>query len=233
MRFSARELGKQYNVNSQEMNVILKNLGYLSGTPGDYSLTEKGLIFGEEKDFHRGNGGYSWYNRYWSTKTYDSSIIDDMNVTPELISEAKEEVKKIRADRIAKTLADRKASEEAFLKNQKMMTESKEKEINEAFIRNRKNLLYIAWSALILYGGYKVINIVKNRVEDKKYIASATNYTITKDAITHDGYEFSIGDSVVVMKSSNSNVWVIKNGNLKHQYHISKSFLEKISDYTI
>ena len=242
MRLSARGLGKHFNVNSQEMNIILKKLGYLSGTPGDYSLTEKGLLFGEEKDFHRGNGGYSWYNRYWSTRTYDDSIIDDMHVTPDLIGEAKEEVKRIRADRISNILADRKVSEEAFIKNQELndleltekeKSELKLNEIKEAFIRNRKSIIYIAGSVIVLYGGYKVISKVKKRVAIKKYISAATYYTINKDAITHEGYQFNIGDSIIVMKSSKSNVWVIKNGNTKHQYYISKNFLSEISDYNI
>jgi len=54
------------------MNVILKELGYVEGDPGAYGVTEKGAKYAFEKDHHRGPGGYSWYNRDWTTRTWDN-----------------------------------------------------------------------------------------------------------------------------------------------------------------
>lgn len=42
---SARILGNEHGMNSQEMNCYLKSKGYLEGTFNDYSLTEKGREF--------------------------------------------------------------------------------------------------------------------------------------------------------------------------------------------
>ncbi len=57
------------------MNALLRERGYLDGTPGSYSLTDKGKKYGKEEDHHRGVGGYSWYNRDWTTRTWDEEIL--------------------------------------------------------------------------------------------------------------------------------------------------------------
>lgn len=67
---SARVLGWEFRKTAQEMNVLLKEHGYLYGDPGAYGLTEKGEQFAQEQDHHRGTGGYSHYNRYWETRTW-------------------------------------------------------------------------------------------------------------------------------------------------------------------
>jgi hypothetical protein len=39
MQVSARILGQDYGLNAQEMNRVLVKEGFLTGQPGDYSLT--------------------------------------------------------------------------------------------------------------------------------------------------------------------------------------------------
>ena len=39
MQVSARILGQDYGLTAEEMNRVLVKLGFLEGTPGDYSLT--------------------------------------------------------------------------------------------------------------------------------------------------------------------------------------------------
>ena len=73
---SARLLGYEVGKSPREMNVLLKAHGYLYGEPGAYGLTEKGKQFGQEEDHHRGTGGYSTYNRDWTTTTWDESVLD-------------------------------------------------------------------------------------------------------------------------------------------------------------
>ncbi len=89
---SARILGEDLDLNSQEMNQLLKDQGFLEGDPGAYVVTERGAPFANETDFHRGPGGYSWYNRDWTTRTWDEKILDELDVSPESIQRAKEEV---------------------------------------------------------------------------------------------------------------------------------------------
>lgn len=44
MRKSARYLGRDVGLNAEEVNVWLKEEGYLEGEPGDYRVTEKGRL---------------------------------------------------------------------------------------------------------------------------------------------------------------------------------------------
>lgn len=85
MQVSARILGQDYGLTAEEMNRVLVKLGFLKGSPGDYSLTEKAMQYAVEKDFHRGTGGYSCYNRYWTTRTFDNSIKEVLDVSAELM----------------------------------------------------------------------------------------------------------------------------------------------------
>ncbi len=87
---SATSLGKELGLTAQEMNQLLKREGYLEGDPGAYSLTPKGEEFAEEDYFHRGPGGYSWYNREWTTTSWDESILDNLDLSTRNLQAAKD-----------------------------------------------------------------------------------------------------------------------------------------------
>lgn len=72
---SARLVGMEIGKTAREMNALLQEHGYLEGSPGDYSLTEKGKKYGSEEHHHRGVGGYSHYNPNWTTRTWDEGIV--------------------------------------------------------------------------------------------------------------------------------------------------------------
>lgn len=71
---SARILGRDFGLTAREMNALLKEHGYLSGEPGAYGMTEKGLKYGSEDDHRRGTGGYTQYNPQWTTRTWSDDI---------------------------------------------------------------------------------------------------------------------------------------------------------------
>lgn len=129
MQVSARILGYDYGLTAEEMNRVLWKQGFLQGTPGDYSLTEKALPYAVEKDFHRGNGGYACYNRYWTTRTFDYSIKEELDVSDELINEVRDEIASARAARYAAQATARAQAEADFLAKQ--ASEKTEKEANE------------------------------------------------------------------------------------------------------
>lgn len=118
MQVSARILGQDYGLTAEEMNRVLVKLGFLKGSPGDYSLTEKAMQYAVEKDFHRGTGGYSCYNRYWTTRTFDDSIKEVLDVSAELISEVRDEIATARAARYAAQAAARAQADAEFLAKQ-------------------------------------------------------------------------------------------------------------------
>ena len=81
MRKSAIVLGQEYGLTAQEMNFVLKEEGFLDGETGSYTVTEKGEKYAEEQDHSRGTGGYSWYNKAWTTRTWDDEITDELDIT--------------------------------------------------------------------------------------------------------------------------------------------------------
>lgn len=83
MRKSARILGQEFGLSNQEMNFVLKEEGFLDGKPGDYTVTEKGKKYAEEKDHSRGTGGYSQYNPNWTTRSWDDGITNEIIITEE------------------------------------------------------------------------------------------------------------------------------------------------------
>jgi len=75
MEKSARLIGMALGKTAAETNALLREHGYLEGSPGEYSLTDKGKEYGSEKYHHLGNGGYAHYNRDWTTRTWDERIV--------------------------------------------------------------------------------------------------------------------------------------------------------------
>lgn len=96
MRMSAKMLGAPFGLSAQEMNHALKKSGFLDGVPGDYEVTEKGAKYALERDYHRGNGGYACYNAYWTTRSWDDSIINQLDLSDDYIASIKQEVSELR-----------------------------------------------------------------------------------------------------------------------------------------
>lgn len=158
MRKSARILGQEYGLTAQEMNFVLKEEGFLDGEPGNYTVTEKGETYAIEEDHHRGTGGYSWYNRYWTTRTWDDEIKNEMDITNDrkreirqAISEAKQKLKESEDEDVA------------------IECDSNNDETTETNSNN--DVLVLAVGALILaastYGIYKAAPYVKRWWDDK------------------------------------------------------------------
>lgn len=164
---SARILGEEYGMSSQEMNVLLKNEGFLDGNPGDYTPTEKGLQFATEKDFHRGTGGYAQYNRDWTTRTWDDCIKDVLDVTPEkkqaardAIASASKHASDVRRAEVAKAEANFLATGSAYISPKSQLD-------SEASTGTGDNNLMKAVGigagiALIVYGIYKAAPHIKH-----------------------------------------------------------------------
>lgn len=81
---SARVLGSEFSRTAHEMNVLLKDYGYLYGSPGAYGLTEKGQRYAEEQFHDNGYGGFAY--RGWETRTWNdetaAALTADMEANP-------------------------------------------------------------------------------------------------------------------------------------------------------
>lgn len=108
MQKSARQLGKELGLSDREMNQLLKNEGFITGKPNNWSVTEKGKAYAELEDRRSGVGGFQQYNPTWTITTYDDSILDSIEITEE----------KLKAAREASVEATRAAREEREQKQQ-------------------------------------------------------------------------------------------------------------------
>ena len=178
MQVSARILGKEYGLTAEEMNRVLVKLGFLQGVPGDYSVTPKAMQYAVEKDFHRGNGGYACYNRYWTTRTFDDSIKEALDVSADLINEVRSELAADRAARYAAQAIARAQANADFLAKQD--AEKAEQEAAELAALEAQELiakwkkvgkvgLVIGGVLIIGYGIYKMTPKVKAWWEDRKH----------------------------------------------------------------
>ncbi|MBR4858845.1 MAG: hypothetical protein IKU08_06630 [Clostridia bacterium] len=118
MQVSARILGREFGLTAEEMNRVLLKQGYYVKSVIGYEITEKAVDYVVEKGHHSGPGGYSRYNADWVTRTFDESIKDVLQVTPELIKEVRAELSSERAIRYAKLVAERAKADADFIAKQ-------------------------------------------------------------------------------------------------------------------
>lgn len=178
MQKSARILGQEYGMTAEEMNRALVKQGFLEGEPGDYRPTEKALKYVQEKDFHRGTGGYDHYNRYWTTRTFDESIMDELDITPEVKKEIREELSAVRqARRAARSLAEERAERDYL--DSMAAKEAAEKAAQEADIRYEEILdriktatgvtVAILGLAALGYSAYRAYPHIKSWWHNRKF----------------------------------------------------------------
>lgn len=117
-RLTATELGKKYGISGEMMNLILVKEGYLKGKPQNYEPTIKGAQFAHAKEYKYGPPGYANI-----TYKYDSSILDDLNITKELLFDTKKELE------VAKKLKNTELANARKIANQKFLTAQNEKEM--------------------------------------------------------------------------------------------------------
>lgn len=111
MSLSARRLGMELGLTAEEMNFLLKEEGFLDGSPNDYYLTEKGKKYALEKYDGNGYGGYA--ARSWSWLEWDESIIDKLNVT----DDRKREIREKTAEQRRRRREERNARSEEYWRN--------------------------------------------------------------------------------------------------------------------
>lgn len=159
MFLSATDLGKSYGLTAQEMNRLLLRQGFLEGEPGDYAPTAKAIPYVLTKDFHYGPGGYSFYNKYWTSVKFDESIKEILDTSMEAIRQAREEVEAMHlAQKIARAEA-RAQADAAFIAKQAAEKAAKEAEILaelEAAERVRK-LKEVGKIGLVIIGSAAVV----------------------------------------------------------------------------
>ena len=89
-------MGQDYGLTAVEMNILLKEEGFLDGGPGTYTLTEKGKQYADEQYDGQGTGGYLQYNPSWVTRTWRPAITEQLDVTDERKQQLREAARAAR-----------------------------------------------------------------------------------------------------------------------------------------
>ncbi len=76
MNMSAKMLGTVLGITSREVNLLLKENGYINGEPGKWVLTELGKQFAEISQKDNGYGGYA--KRTWQFLMWNEDIIKNL-----------------------------------------------------------------------------------------------------------------------------------------------------------
>ena len=107
MTLSAKRLGERCGLTAEEMNILLKEEGFLSGEPGNYYPTEKGKLFVVEKGDDNGYGGYAF--RGWSWFEQDERILEELDTSVENKRHIREKTSEERRRRRAEKAAESEA----------------------------------------------------------------------------------------------------------------------------
>lgn len=96
MRKSARYLGRDVGLNAEEVNVWLKEEGYLEGEPGDYRVTEKGRPYATQRHLETGSPNHAGY----VSTSWKEEILNEIGpLSPERRRELSDSVAANRAEK--------------------------------------------------------------------------------------------------------------------------------------
>lgn len=96
MRKSARYLGRDVGLNAEEVNVWLKEEGYLEGEPGDYRVTEKGRPYATQRHWETGRPNHAGY----VSTSWKEEILNEIGpLSPERRRELSDSVAANRAEK--------------------------------------------------------------------------------------------------------------------------------------
>ncbi|MBW3080454.1 Sec23/Sec24 zinc finger-containing protein [Bifidobacterium saguinibicoloris] len=76
-RMSARILGEKMGLTAREVNVLLKDRGFLEGEPGAYRITDEGSEHGETVFRSNGYGGSA--ARSWEYDIWDEDVMYEIS----------------------------------------------------------------------------------------------------------------------------------------------------------
>ncbi len=81
MGMTATQLGSMFGRGAAAMNILLKDHGFLEGSPGAWRPTELGKQFAQSHDFDNGYGGYA--HRSWGWLSWTDGLIDALKASIE------------------------------------------------------------------------------------------------------------------------------------------------------
>lgn len=151
MTLSAKRLGERCGLTAEEMNILLKEEGFLSGEPGNYYPTEKGKLFVVEKGDDNGYGGYAF--RGWNWFEWDERILEELDTSVENKRYIREKTSEERRRR----RAEKAAESEAYWKKVNSQKENPMGETTTEPNDSSAGKIVLGVLALLGYGAYRAI----------------------------------------------------------------------------
>ena len=148
MTLSAKRLGERCGLTAEEMNILLKEEGFLSSEPGNYYPTEKGKLFVIEKGDDNGYGGYAFRGWNWFER-----ILEELDTSVE----HKRYIREKTSDEHRRRRSEKAAESEAYWKKVNSQKEQPAEDISDELKNSSTGKLVIGALALVGYGIYKVI----------------------------------------------------------------------------
>lgn len=151
-------MGQGYGLTATEMNLLLKEEGFLEGNPGMYAVTAKGKPFAGEQLHSRGTGGSIQFNPAWVQRTWDPSIEDKFDITDE---------RRQRLRKTASAVRDRKGCIQRGPRVQICSGDIDDGRTNEFSLDPFKVVAGLALATIAIYGIREVAPHVKALWTDK------------------------------------------------------------------
>lgn len=147
---SATEIGNPYGLVPRASNRLLELAGVHEKVDGGWKLTDLGERFVNVVDEHNGYGGSA--SRSWSKTYFSPDILDELNITPEMVQEARTIYAADLAADALKRAAGKEEAEENFRQFQeKLALEAQEFEVDW------KKVAALLGGAIVVVGGTIVI----------------------------------------------------------------------------
>lgn len=163
MGLTATEVGRRIGASAEVVNRLLREKGLTYGEPGAYGISKKGAAFGAAIERDNGYGG--WAHRDWGWNSWDESVIDQLDATPEKIAEMSAALKAAKA---AKRAADKLEAEQYWAsvmadKAGKLVQDS----TDSGLTNGQKAAIAIAATTIVVVGGVLVYKGVKRHAARK------------------------------------------------------------------
>lgn len=126
---SATEIGREFNLGARPTNRLLELAGVHDKVEGGWKLTELGEKFANVVNEHNGYGGSA--SRSWDKTYFAPEMLSELNITPEMVEEAKTIYAADLAAAALKRAQGKEEAEEVFRQFQeKLALENQEFEVD-------------------------------------------------------------------------------------------------------
>jgi len=151
---SATDIGNTYGLVPRAANRLLEIAGVHEKVDGGWKPTELGERFIDVVYEHNGHGGYA--SRGWDKTYFSPDLLDELNITPEMVAEARTVYAADLAADALKRAAGKAEAEEHFRQFQEKLAREAQESAQE-FEVDWKKVAVLLGGAIVVVGGTVVV----------------------------------------------------------------------------